>query len=186
MANCSNCSATGCSLCLPGFYLHNTLCKAACPNGTIPDGDSCGIDPCLYYNSSAPYSCLSCSSPYLLAVVNASSGERQCVLLCPEGTVELGSLCVDCPFNCLNCVSQSQCLVCAIGRYLYQGTCRYVCPVGSYQSQNECLACVIPFCLQCHNATTCTLCDETSGSALSNGLCLLNCPIGTYHSTYLS
>lgn len=56
------------------------------------------------------------------------------------------------------------------------------CPVGTYPADNSCKACTIALCRQCSNATNCVTCDPYSGTFLADGLCIFNCPIGTYRS----
>lgn len=179
-ANCTNCTASGCTICASTYSLYNGICYKKCPNGTINSTSSatCQPDPCLYYNSTNSSACMACSSPYL-------NYNYSCVLNCPVGTVQSGTQCVACPFNCMYCVSPSACTQCKPATYLFQGQCRFHCPVGTYNSSGQCQYCSMPYCLQCSSASNCSACDETAGAALSNFTCYLNCPTGTYRSSLL-
>ena len=122
-ANCFNCSATGCSICQNGTYLFNGICYSTCPSGTIASGIECIPDPCLYYDANYPFGCLSCASPHVLAVTNSTTNFKECLSSCPAGTIESNGHCLECPFNCLTCVSAYECTVCQNGTYLYEEEC---------------------------------------------------------------
>jgi proprotein convertase subtilisin/kexin type 5 len=177
----------GCVSCQSGFWFYQGVCYSACPSGTVGGNNSnwnCVPDPCLYYNSSAGGGCLSCVSPYV--VVTNASGYSSCALNCPSGTVMSSGSCLPCPTNCLSCLSQTSCQICNNYTFLYQGTCRYLCPVGTFPVQSSCQACNIPFCLQCSSSSNCSACDFSSGASLSNGSCVVNCPVGTYPDSHVN
>lgn len=89
--NCTACTANQCTSCRNNFYIYLGSCYSSCPISTIAVKNTCVPDPCLYYNTSFPNSCLACTTPYLLATTNTSTGYQSCVSSCPAATVQTGA-----------------------------------------------------------------------------------------------
>ncbi|KAL4461186.1 hypothetical protein ABPG72_009483 [Tetrahymena utriculariae] len=79
--------------------------------------------------------------------------------------------------SCQSCYDNSICNQCQPPNLLlYQGQCIAFCPSGTIQNQSQCVPCG-GNCLACQNQGFCTQCDQDY--TMSDGLCVLNCPINT-------
>lgn len=145
--NCASCVGTPdfCTACAPGFSLESNKC--VCGLGTylatsntkcLPCMDNCNVCKRTDFGT---LECITCSTDFVYNGI-------QCALSCPNGKYNGGSKCLDCPSECLSCLSSSLCLSCATGYYLFAGSCRKTCPVGTLPVGKECLACLSP-CASC-------------------------------------
>ena len=179
---CNTCSSgpAVCTSCVSGFNLIGTTCIAACPTGAY---SSNGVCIC---NSGVIYS-------------------NQCVPSCPTGFGNIGGQCQQCGANCAGCSgSSASCTSCVngyaldkvsgtcqlapscqFGQYYSQSSssCTRICPQGTFFYENVCLtACLSGF--NDNGVGGCVAAIPQSGCSfpyyLSNGVCISNCPSGTY------
>ncbi|KAL4496652.1 hypothetical protein ABPG73_011618 [Tetrahymena malaccensis] len=84
--------------------------------------------------------------------------------------------------NCLVCidVSPNSCIQCQANTYLYNKSCSLTKPSPAYcDSQNNCLACTIQFCLSCDQGPeTCSLCPPSFYIDQNSYQC--KCPYASY------
>lgn len=169
---CQNCTATRCSLCIPGYYISPIgfcyACSVAVPN-------------CIYCSSNAQ--CLICNISFWLNTIdnhcdtcnNISKGCASCERLnnsqmnctaCLNGYAiyaasNLVFSCISCGvtiINCLSCSSSAVCLQCSNTSFLNQ--------------YNTCSLCslYISNCETCMNGTQCSQCKK-SYQVIANGSC---------------
>ena len=179
---CNTCNSGPaiCTSCVAGFNLIGTTCIAACPTGAY---SSNGVCVC---NSGVIYS-------------------NQCVASCPTGFGNIGGQCQQCGANCAGCsgsaASCTSCVngyaldkvsgtcqlapSCQFGQYYSQSSsaCTRICPQGTFFYENVCLtACLSGF--NDNGVGGCVAAVTQSGCSfpyyLSNGVCISNCPSGTY------
>jgi hypothetical protein len=182
---CNTCSSgpSVCTSCVSGFNLIGTTCIAACPSGAYPNNGVCV-----------------CTTGYIYS--------NQCVAQCPTGYGNVGGQCTKCQDNCANCAgSSSTCTACLngyaldqvsgvcqkapscqFGQYFSQSSnaCTRICPASTYFYENVCLtACLSGY--YDNGVGGCVAATPQSGCSypyfLSNGVCVSNCPSGTYPDT---
>jgi len=122
-STCTSCTPIQCTSCPTTYYLYQGNCYSNCPTATIASQTICIPDPCLYYSTVWPNGCSACTAPYLLATTNITTGNQSCVSSCPAGTVQSGSQCLNCPFNCTSCQTSTSCTTCNNNTYLSSGLC---------------------------------------------------------------
>ncbi len=149
-------------VCRAGFLLVNGNCA--------PCGSGC--------QTCNPVStCVNCA----LGAFNNGNG----TCICPVGTYVaniFGTLqCMPCDPNCAQCqITSGTCTRCINGFTTATNfTC--LCPAGNFVSLDgaNCSPCSTG-CTQCTGATTCSSCS--SAYILANGVCVLNCPAGTFNA----
>ena len=182
---CNTCtsSPSSCTSCVAGFNLIGTTCIAACPTGAYPKNGVCV-----------------CSTGALFG--------NSCVNTCPTGHGNIGGQCQKCDDNCANCeVSKTNCIECMngyaldqvsglcqkapscqFGQYFSQSSnaCTRICPSGTYFYENVCLtACLSGW--YDNGVGGCVAATPQTGCSfpyfLSNGVCISNCPSGSYPDT---
>ena len=182
---CNTCSSgpSVCTSCVTGFNLIGTTCIAACPTGAYPKNGVCQCTTGFVYSNS-------------------------CVSQCPVGYGPVGGQCTKCADNCASCSgSSSTCNTCIngyaldqvsgicqkapscqFGQYFSQSSnsCTRICPAGTYFYENVCLtACLSGY--YDNGVGGCVASAPQSGCSypyfLSNGVCVSNCPSGTYPDT---
>ena len=182
---CSACSTSPstCTSCVTGFNLIGTTCIAQCPTGAYPKNGICV-----------------CKTGVLFS--------NQCVSKCPTQHGNIGGICQKCNENCAACDGSkqlcSQCMngyaldqvsgvcqkapSCQFGQYFSQSSngCSRICPQNTYFYENVCLTA----CLSGYNDNGvggCIAVTPQTGCSfpyfLSNGVCVSNCPSGSYPDT---
>lgn len=159
--DCTSCDASGCLACRVGFSPNAaaTLCVA----------NPCSAANCLYCSSSSSSTCLRCSSKFVLSSGGSSCTAAPCNLAncltckpnskfcdaCQAGFILniWTNQCETVPMNITNCQAfmidpsdQVRCVACGLG--LVPSVDRFSCVIN----------CPIA-CLNCSNATTCSLCS---------------------------
>ena len=214
-ATCWGGADSHCSSCNPGKYLHpNTggQCLNPCPDGFWGNNSTNKCMPCwnqttvsgntTYYACTTCIAgtytdCKSCSYPAFLYPYNGGD----CRAPCPDGfwgSIGPPRLCLPCyssgvsPYTCKTCNggTNSHCLTCYTGTFLYGGQCINPCPAGYWgdTSTNTCKLChnsaSTPYtCKTCIGPANyeCASCD--SPRFLYSGKCLDSCPIGYWGDT---
>jgi proprotein convertase subtilisin/kexin type 5 len=101
----------------------------------------------------ASYICTSCPTPYYLSSFscnlqcpNSMFGYLgTCYITCPQTTFGDSTFsCIGCSANCLECVSATNCSLCASNSYMLLAACYLVCPAPYYGTSTGQL------CLQCN------------------------------------
>lgn len=174
--NCLVCgdSGTSCTDCKDGFYVFNGQCIGECPNGYIADildiCQSCNSNRCKICQPNLSV-CLECFTGFLF--------EGNCVKVCPLGYFGDSGVCHQCPTNCLDCKSGSECTLCADQTILKDGICTTGCPPKSILIDGVCKKCEIDNCFICvEDFSACAEC--TTKSLLFNGECVESCPQGYF------
>jgi hypothetical protein len=138
---------------------------------------------CLTCTSTAT-NCSSCYAntgfPYLNITTN---GTATCLANCVSGmypdTNQNPTLCVACVSPCITCTTQTACLSCANGSYLYLTSCLPSCPPNvsiANSITNVCQPCD-SVCATCSTmVSNCTSC--ANGTAYYNFNCVSTCPSG--------
>jgi hypothetical protein len=153
-----------------------TLCLGACGEGQFFNYSSC-----LSCQQFMP-GCVSCSSRYLChqcgsgLVLNANYGGcGGCSDRFYYATAS--SSCKACPFDCLTCDSNNNCITCqslSDHRTLTGSRCA---PLPGYYENNQTVAAKCPEgCSACSSGTSCSACS--SNYVLQSGLCVLNTTSG--------
>lgn len=182
---CNTCGSgpSVCTSCVSGFNLIGTTCIAACPTGAFPRNGVC-----------------ICNQGFIFS--------NQCVAKCPTGFGNVGGQCTECQSNCANCDGSANtctsCLngfaldqvsgvcqkapSCQFGQFFSQSSnaCRRICPANTFFYENVCLtACLSGY--ADNGVGGCVAVTPASGCSspyfLSNGVCVSNCPSGTYSDT---
>ena len=182
---CNSCSTSPstCTTCVSGFHLIGTTCIAACPTNAFPQNGVCV-----------------CRSGVLFS--------NSCVATCPAKYGNIAGICQECDANCANCDgTQSICSSCVngyaldqvsgicqkapscqFGQYYSQSSngCARICPQNTYFYENVCLtACLSGY--YDNGVGGCIAATPQTGCSfpyfLSNGVCVSNCPSGTYPDT---
>lgn len=134
---CSNNDPTICKVCKTGFFRKNGVCVPSCGTGfySAPQTSDClpcstNCDTCNDSNK-----CLNCVKPKLLL------NELDCVYVCPDGYVPVGSVCIKCKDSqtCRVCSASNteNCIDCAANFFLYQSGCVPTCPdSASFLNEN--------------------------------------------------
>lgn len=125
--------------------------------------------------------CLSCFSNTSISNYTLFyASQSVCLFVCYSTQLQVGSTCVDCTNNCMQCSgSTSNCTACNTSTsfaYFFNNTCLTVtsCPLQYYADITyTCLLCQFP-CLTCVNASQCISC--ASGAFWYNGNCISTCP----------
>lgn len=155
-------------LCSPGQYFYSGFCLVACPTGFVINGVAAGCIP-----QQSTIACPAGQVSYLGSCLNS----------CPAGTYPSSGACLNCSFNCNNCLNSTYCVNCVLGYYFSAGgcqlsascappqlslgaTCISSCPYGTY--------------------STGVVCEKgCDGSLLSySGWCYQNCPSGLVSNGY--
>jgi hypothetical protein len=135
--NCKTCDKGGCLACSAWFYTLNGTCVLTCPLGYYQDSingvcTACGPD-CATCDNSKNF-CLSCKN------TNFSLYRGNCLSSCPNGTIAMGKVCVDCPANCARCGGDLKCITCNSGYQNALGLCLVAsCPEGKYFTPSSCV-----------------------------------------------
>lgn len=108
--------------------------------------------------------------------------QRKCYKICPDMTYpsDMTVTCEACPKECATCLSNTTCLSCTDGYYLYNRTCLTTCPDRFYPKSRNCDSCLYP-CMTCANSSLCLTCAV---NFLFNGSCTSSCP-DTYYRDYV-
>ncbi|KDR81943.1 hypothetical protein GALMADRAFT_114788 [Galerina marginata CBS 339.88] len=185
-------NGTACATCAPGFFLTSTGDCQVCQLGCTQCSDGTGA-------------CLACKQ----GLTQDPNDKTKCDLLpaatttgtiCPERSFSTGAQCALCSPSCRSCTgpSSSECVVCASGQYLFNGSCVEANADGVCEgtngmiadnNKNECDGCGAK-CTSCKipnftgastvNQLQCTGC--LPGFFLSQGKCVETCPSGTFVS----
>lgn len=171
-ATCSN-SADYCLTCVSTFpYLYSNSCYSKCPTGTIsvsPGTCTKCQDPCLECSGSVS-TCTKCQSPLVLL-------SSECVNDCGVSKYNDTGICDDCINHCSECLDSVNCETCEDGFYLFEGTCKSVCPSGYLKVEENCEKCLEP-CKTCDEELDyCTACIQNY--SLFENECFEDCPDGT-------
>lgn len=195
-ANCDTCqtSANNCLTCPTGKYLYTTdkKCYDSCPGGSYLDAtDKCSDCPtgCAACSLGSSVDCSECKTvngvPYYLAGTSCTSG-------CGNGNYggadpsTFKPTCITCSNPCGNCLSDTSCLTCSVGRLVAGGTtCQTNCPDGQYASSTHACSLCHSNCATCTTSSTnCLTCGVKSGAQTylysTDSVCYINCPSGTF------
>lgn len=142
------------SQCNPYFGINSThTCAPGCPTGQFPNTQYYRCDSCAStcVSCTSLGNCLGCVTDSISAnnfcygfcnisgIVNGtntsnmyfSSKNNSCVASCPNGTFSSIVYCLVCGGSCATCTgSANQCLSCANGLYVLNGSCMSSCPTG--------------------------------------------------------
>ncbi|EAS04209.2 zinc finger lsd1 subclass family protein, partial (macronuclear) [Tetrahymena thermophila SB210] len=163
-SNCKECNASGCVKCNSTYYLYNSQCILACPDGYTSDSDNtCQAchSTCLTCSSPSSTSCLTCRDN------NYLNPDRTCKESCPSQFWGDDSKwqCKQCDAPCYNCQNpgnSNSCTSCSGTLYLLGNQCSSDCPAHTFkltQTFNN-------ICQTCHSS--CKTCDgATSNNCLS-------------------
>lgn len=161
---CFGATNSQCIACTKGYILDMTACVRNCTIGKYVDNtshcDTCNLI-CQTCFGPSDFQCLSCNYEFYLY-------KFRCYEICPAGTVNVTiatpewpslKICRDCPTNCLICLENGQCTVCAPMTYLTNDKlCKDVCPYGwtvandsvtCNQCPGNCLTCTASGCTSC-------------------------------------
>lgn len=134
---------------------------------------------CASCFSGAKEGCLSCHPGQLLHINSCLDGS------CPDSTFQSNNECRHCAHACSKCSSLQKCDTCHSGYYLTStGHCVPACPPGEYPSQTDGCQLCPSACLDCVNATTCSVCKDKTPLLTSDGGCLDRCPLGTFKGAH--
>lgn len=192
---CRTCSSdpTSCLSCYnstitSSIYYNNITnkCVTTCDSGYYPDSTllqckACNVICGTCVNIST--NCSSCNSTSGFPFLNKTTTSGTCLANCDSGmypdTNQSPTLCVVCVSPCVTCTTQTACLSCITGRYLYLTSCVTTCPVNisiGNSTSNTCDPCA-SVCATCVDTPTkCVSC--ASSAALHNGSCVTSCPTG--------
>ncbi|KAL4431669.1 hypothetical protein ABPG74_017298 [Tetrahymena malaccensis] len=210
-------------VCRSKSTLSNNTCP--CNTGYLDIGGNCLACGANCNQCSSQTNCTTCASNYFLfidgtcinpcpATFIANASNQQCIcrpnstLLnktcpCNSGYLDVGGNCLACGANCNQCSSQTNCITCAPGYFLFiDGTCQNPCPAtfvenntnqqctcrsnstqsnktcpcntGYLEVGGNCLACGAN-CNQCSSQTTCTTCSP-GYFLFIDGTCQNPCP----------
>lgn len=177
--DCVSCSGADlCQQCLSQpdntLLLHEGRCYHSCPEGFYAKDGVCEhcSSPCKTCEGNAT-SCNSCEGDFVL-------DHGVCWKTCPEKHVAVEGVCKHCPERCQDCIHEKTCKECMPDFFLYNDMCHRSCPKSFYPDMRQCVPCH-KNCLECNGPKEddCKVCADTS-KALHNGLCLDECPEGTY------
>ncbi|KAF9026747.1 growth factor receptor domain-containing protein [Hymenopellis radicata] len=183
-------NGTACAKCQDGFFLTSTGDCKICQLGCTSCSDGTGV-------------CIACADGFTQNAndktkCTAESTKSSSGAVCPDGSFGDGSAqCKSCDPACKTCngATSNNCLTCASGTYVFNGTCvsassTGVCDGGSLIADNNKGACDTcgAKCTSCQIAafTTASTVDQLKctaclpGSFLSNGACIDSCPSGTF------
>ena len=150
-------------------------CVTQCPSNYYLAGTSCIICESGCSSCEAAGTCDICDTGYSL------SASGLCLLSCPVGYISVDGVClVKCTdSDCAECTIQAPgtCEQCKTSFVLYNGACYTSCPLGTFESSSNCLACSTS-CVYCNSSTSCTQC--ATGSYLFGSACHSTCPDGYY------
>lgn len=182
---CENCDNTcktcdnpdGCRTCRDGLYFKegtfdcetcdqsHIIIKDTCYSCKVDNCDKCGVDD---------HTCEVCSGSYVLI-------GTECKENCPDATFKVGQVCNPCSPNCLSCTAIDSCNKCENLKFILDGTCVEVCPVGyGVNDKNECIKCQVDNCTKCDglNPDKCLECP--SNFVLTKNICKEICPENTF------
>jgi proprotein convertase subtilisin/kexin type 5 len=162
--------------------LKNNTCAPSCPDiGFFVVNLVCQLcDPNCYKCTGSSKNCTQCTgSLYLDSTTNS------CVSVCPDKYYSVNSTlqCSPCISPCVNCISNTSCISCQSGWFLFGNSCLVSCPVDTYiqnSANNTCDPCSSN-CLTCINFTfQCKSCDTTKPLYLqpNTSTCVANCTGG--------
>ncbi|XP_033109451.1 proprotein convertase subtilisin/kexin type 5-like [Anneissia japonica] len=176
-----------CLTCKSGYYLHMArYCKAQCPEGYYEYDNK--VEPRKCRQCSVE--CTDCTGNYLNCT-KCYAGEflhqGRCLDQCPVGYEGVSGDCVvqghiegyRCPPLCQEC-SNNLCTKCNDGYTLYYGGClSNNCDAKKYFNGTDCKDCDVT-CETCLGPSNADCLTCLSGNLLKNGLCVSNCPEGSY------
>ncbi|XP_027028709.2 proprotein convertase subtilisin/kexin type 5 isoform X1 [Tachysurus fulvidraco] len=183
IANCEICvNGNICTKCREGYKVQSGIClPVPCGVGEVHDPESgecieCETG-CSTCSTDDPEYCNSCTDDYFLY-------RHQCRQHCPQRTYEESSrgVCLSCPESCLDCRSETLCLICQPGQFLHNGACVNECPQDMFGDARgwRCQPCHSS-CLTCHGpgARDCDRCKGLNSPIY--GRCpVISCPEGQY------
>nr|XP_040139728.1 proprotein convertase subtilisin/kexin type 5-like [Ictidomys tridecemlineatus] len=185
--SCENCtedcaSCSGADLCKKcqsqperPLFLYQGRCYSSCPEGFYAEDSICErcSSPCQTCVGNATH-CHSCEGGLVL-------DQGVCLKACPERHVAVEGVCKPCPEMCQECIHEKTCKECMPGFFLHKDMCHQSCPQHFYQDLHQCIPCHED-CLECSGPKEddCELCADRF-TVLYNGLCLNECPSGTYY-----
>lgn len=193
---CRTCSttATTCTSCYNDsaittkmyFNSGTSNCVDACEAGYFADASQMKCNPCssiCLTCSPVATNCTSCNSTSGYPYLNKTASSGTCLAACPSGMYADANqspiLCVNCVAPCATCTTQTACLSCTSGTYLYQTSCLSSCP-ANITVINAALGVCDPcdaVCATCSiSASNCTAC--ANGTAYYNFQCVSSCPSG--------
>ncbi|KAL4496653.1 hypothetical protein ABPG73_011619 [Tetrahymena malaccensis] len=185
LPTCNNCDTTcfdctgplsnNCKSCSTSFPYYNTItneCLQQQPNsGSLATDCTACSQSYPYYNTLSNICMSQKPSPGFICQQSQSSNPpyQQNCYSCNDP-------------NCLVCidVSPNSCIQCQANTYLYNKSCSLTKPSPAYcDSQNNCLACTIQFCLSCDQGPeTCSLCPPSFYIDQNSYQC--KCPYASY------
>jgi hypothetical protein len=175
---CLRCTLTVCLECTNGYMFLLGQCSNDCGVGMFRQNRAC---------SNCVASCRFCVDGSTCLEFGTST-QTTTSDSCPQGfykedyKVGSTSRCLACPSLCSSCLPSStggQCVTCASGALLSQGSCQAGCPAGYYTQFNYCDPCH-PSCATCFgmDASNCETCAP--GMLLQNSRCVSQCQPGFY------
>jgi proprotein convertase subtilisin/kexin type 5 len=182
------------NLCPSNKHFYKGYCVNACPKGTILNSsnlncidESPAIESCSVIDTISTSTGVCTGLKYIGCTPcrpGRFSYQSNCVNRCPVSTYpNSDNICLNCPSNCVQCNSSSNCLACAKGYYSFNGQCMQstTCSPSQFSLGSNCV-------LNCpfgtyQDGTVCSpLCP--AGQAYSKGWCVESCPSGTFNNTY--
>ncbi len=165
---CKNClSPSSCILCYTLATMQNGYCN--CNPGSYPNPVTQSCENC-------DVGCVTCTSFTSCTLCKTGFTSSGGLCYCNSGTyLPAGTItCSKCPgTNSAMCDSTGTIISCITNYYLYRSQCYSSCPVGTYQSGTNCIACVSP-CISCTGLTNCLSCIPNF--YLSGTSCVASCP----------
>lgn len=168
------------------FNSVTSKCVDTCEVGYFADATQMKCNQCssvCLSCASVSNNCTSCNSSSTSPYLNKTSTAGTCLTACSSGmypdTNQSPTLCVVCVTPCVTCTTQTACLSCVPGSYLYKTACLVSCPANISiinSTLGICQPCDI-VCASCSiAASNCTTC--ASGTAYYNFGCVSACPTG--------
>ncbi|EAS06676.2 zinc finger lsd1 subclass family protein (macronuclear) [Tetrahymena thermophila SB210] len=185
-SNCQECNASGCVKCNSTYYLYNSQCVLACPDGYVSDSrNTCQAchSTCKTCSSPSSTSCLTCQDN------NYLNPDGTCKDSCPPQFWGDNSKwqCKPCDASCYYCQNpgnSNSCTSCSGTLYLFGNQCQSDCPANTFKLtqmfNNICQTCHLS-CKTCDGATSdnCLSCEAPNlfyqkGSKTCSENCQLN------------
>jgi hypothetical protein len=168
------------------FNSGTSKCVDACETGYFADSSQMKCNQCSSVCLTCQIlstNCTSCNSTSSFPYLNKTGTAGTCLSTCQSGmyadTNQSPTLCVNCVGPCVTCTSQTACLSCTSGTYLYLTSCLATCPPNISvlnSALSLCQACDA-VCATCSvTSSNCTAC--ANGTAYYNFNCVSSCPSG--------